>query len=281
MPKEAAKRQSQKISFKNEDLSYVCFYGDDLRGVDFSGADLSGATFINVRTGILPINLILIFVFSIVLSALSGYIAMLGGDAIQIMLESHDNKMKSMGIAMIIITILFIVYCYWKGGADAFKRLLIPIFFFSVILGGLSFFSEAGSGKAFLFELLSLILVVAMFIVGTIATATVGSISNILFLVVAITGIVFAKHLGGALEAVCMAISCALISRRALSGASGFGTLRRIASYFTTKLGTSFRNCILSGADFSLSQTINNTDFTNAETSLVFWGDVKKLNCIN
>jgi hypothetical protein len=280
MPRETSKRHAQKTSFKNEDLSYVCFYGDDLRGVDFSGADLSGATFINVRTGILPVNLILIFIFSLLISALSGYIAMLGGDAIQVMVLSNDAKMKGMGIGMIVIIILFIVYCYWKGGADAFKRLLIPIFFFSVIAGGLSFFSGPGSGSAFLFQLLSLILVVVMFMVGTIARATAGRGAGILFLVVAATGIVFAKSPGGAIESVCMAVSCALISRRATTGAKGFGTLRKIAAFFTAKFGTSFRNCILSGADFSLSKSISNTDFTHAETSLIFWGDAKKLNCL-
>src|SRR5207237_928578 len=144
------------------------------------------------------------------------------------------------------------------GGREAFRRLLIPVFFFSVIVGGLSFFSSAGSGKDLLYDLAAMIMLVSIVIIVSIARATAGSISNILFLLVAVTGSLFSNSVGGDLGAVIMAISCALISKRALSGARGFGTLRRVVAFFTSKLGTSFRNCILSGADFSLSKTIHN-----------------------
>jgi uncharacterized protein YjbI with pentapeptide repeats len=55
--------------------------------------------------------------------------------------------------------------------------------------------------------------------------------------------------------------------------------LRKIAFYVTKRLGTSFRNAKLSGADFSQSR-IHNADFTNADLSMVNWGGSKKINCI-
>jgi hypothetical protein len=121
--------------------------------------------------------------------------------------------------------------------------------------------------------------VLIMFIVGTIARATANTLSVILFLIVAIAGSVFGKSIGAGVGATIMALACAQVSKRALNGAKGFDSLRKIAFYVTTKLGTSFRNAKLSGADFSQSK-IHNADFSNADISLVTWGDSKKINCI-
>ena len=118
-----------------------------------------------------------------------------------------------------------------------------------------------------------------MFIIGTIARTAAGSLSNILFLVVALAGGMFGKSLGGGIGAVIMAIACMQISKRALSGAKGFKMLRRIAAGITKKYGTSFRNTQLKGADFSGSR-LQNADFTHSDLTNVNWGDSKKANCI-
>ena len=131
-----------------------------------------------------------------------------------------------------------------------------------------------------LYELLALALVVVMLFVGTVARATAGMMSNVLFVVVALTGGMFSKTLGGGIGTIIMAASCALISKRALSGAKGFETSRKVASFFTAKFGTSFRDCRLSNADFSQSKTIRNADFSNADFFLIRWGNCRKVNCI-
>src|SRR5688500_10334012 len=89
----------------------------------------------------------------------------------------------------------------------------------------------------------------------------------------------FGKSIGGGIGAVILALSSAQVSKRALSDAKGFELLRKIAFYVTKKIGTSFRNTNLANADFSQS-TIHNTDFTNADISLVSWGDSKIVNSI-
>jgi len=84
---------------------------------------------------------------------------------------------------------------------------------------------------------------------------------------------------GGGIGTVIMAVACALISKRALSGAKGFDFLRKIASYVTSRFGTSFRNSKLVNANFSQSK-IQNADFSNADVSSVNWHDSKRINCI-
>jgi uncharacterized protein YjbI with pentapeptide repeats len=93
------------------------------------------------------------------------------------------------------------------------------------------------------------------------------------------SGAMFGKSVGGGVGTVIMALSCAIISKRALSGAKGFDGLRRITFFIISKFGTSFRGSRLTNANFSQS-TIRNSDFTNADVSAVNWNGAKKTNCL-
>jgi len=270
----------RNTSFVNEDLRYARFENADLRGANFTGSDLAGADFANAKTGIVPKNTILIFLAALAISALSGYIAMLAGNTVQHMLSSPDIKIRYAGILTLIITVLFIAYAYWKGTTMAVENLIIPFLIAAALVGLTAYFSGLGTGKGMLYLILALLLVLVMFIVGTVARATAGTLSNVLFIIVALSGGMFGKSVGGGLGTVIMAIGCALISKKALSGAKGFKGLRTIALYITSKFGTSFRSCKMANADFSQSKKISNADFSNADISFVHWGKAKKVNCI-
>jgi uncharacterized protein YjbI with pentapeptide repeats len=275
-----ANKNFQNASFKKQDLSHTNFSRSDLRGADFSGANLTGTDLTNVRTGVRPLDSVLIFLAALGVSLLSGYIAMLTGRTVQFMLKSGDPLMGAAGIITMVLAVLFIVYAYLKGGGATIRNLIIPACVIALILGLVAYFTQVGTGMGMLYIILSTILLTIMFIVGTIARAVAGTLSNILFIIVALTGGMFGKTVGGGIGTVVMAIGCALISKRALSGVKGFEALRRISFGITRKFGTSFRNTKLTGANFSQSK-IKNADFTNADLAEVNWGDSKKINCIN
>lgn len=272
-------RNLRNATFVGEDLSYTNFSGSDLRGVDFSHANLTAADFTNVRTGIPPLRAILIFILSLLVSLLSGYVAMLAGATLEHMMASPDERIKAAGIATAIVSIVFIGFSYWKGVGFAIRELIIPAAGIAILVGLASYLSGAGTGLGMIYLLLACLLISVMFIVGVIARVVAGSLSNILFLVVAVAGGLFGKSIGGNIGSVVMAISCALISKRALSGATGFAGLMRIALSVTARFGTSFRHSNLRHADFSGSR-INNTDFTGANEWLTHWGNTKRVNCI-
>ena len=279
MAKDYSNKSLQNVSFKDQDLSNASFANSDLRGADFSGADLTSADLTHVRTGITPLNTMLIFIGALIVSLISGYFAMLAGHTIQGMLVSKDPNIRIAGIATIAIIILFILYAWWKGTGRAIKNLVIPVAILAAVVGLIYIVFSLGTGFGILYQLIALFFVVIMFVVGTIARATANTLSVILFLIVAISGGIFGKSIGGGLSSTIMALACAQISKRALSDAKGFDTLRKVAFYVTKKLGTSFRNTKLAGADFSQAK-IHNADFTNAKISLVNWGGSKKINCI-
>ena len=279
MPKDYSHQNLQGISFRDKNLSYASFLESDIRGADFTGSDLTGANFTQVRTGITPLNKVFIFIVALAISAFSGYIAMLAGTTVQGMIASDDKNMKIAGISTIVIVLLFMAYAYWKGGGHAIRTFVLPLVLVAVLVGLVAYFSGLGTGKGMLYLILALILTVLMFIVGTIARTTAGAISNILFVIVALFGGFFGKTVGGGIGAVIMAIGCALISKRALSGAKGFDFLRTVACWITSRFGTSFRNSKLTEANFSKSE-LQNSDFSNADVSKVEWGDSRKMNCI-
>lgn len=279
MLQEYSNRNLRHASFKNADLSNAHFSGTDLRGTDFSGSNLTGADFNNVKTGITPENIVIIFFVTLVISALSGYIAMLAGQTVQLMLASEDSKIQTAGMVSTAVTLFFIIYSYLKGIGHAIRQLLIPTCIVALIIGFTAYVSGYGSGMGMVYLVLSNLLVAVMFIIGTVARATAGTLSNVLFIVVALAGGLFAKSVGGGVGTAIMAVSCALVSKRALSGAKGFESLRKVALYITKKFGTSFRHSNLAGANFSHSK-IRNADFTDADVSSVSWGDSKKYNCI-
>ncbi len=279
MPKDYTRQNLQGVSFRDKNLSYANFLESDIRGADFTGSDLTGANFTQVRAGITPMKKVFIFIGALAISAFSGYIAMLAGTIVQGMIASSDKNLKIAGISTLIIVLLFIVYAYWKGGGHAIKTFILPIITVAIIVGLIAYFSGLGTGRGMLYLVLALILTVLMFIVGTIARTTAGALSNILFIIVALFGGFFGKTLGGGIGTVIMAISCALVSKRALSGAKGFDFLRSAACWITSRFGTSFRNSKLTEANFSKSE-LHNSDFSNADVSTVEWGDSRKMNCI-
>jgi hypothetical protein len=281
MPKNYSNKNFQDISFNGEDLTFADFSGSDLRGTNFTGANLSGANFSQSRTGIKPANTVMIFFFALIVSLLSGYVAMMAGQSVQVLLRSKDYYLRVAGIIAIVVILLFIVYAYLKGVGTAIKHLIIPAIIVALVTGSVAYLSKLGTGQGMFYVILSYLLVVIMFIVGTIARAAAGSVSSILFVIVALAGGMFGRSVGGGIGTLIMAISCALISKRALSGAKGFEVLRKIGGYITRKFGTSFRDCKLADADFSKMKKIQNCDFTNADIAMTNWGDSKKINCIS
>lgn len=279
MPNDQSNKNLQNALFTNVDLSNEVFTDSDLRGANFSGANLTGAQFRNVKMGITPLNTGLLFFLALGVSLLSGFVAMLAGRTIQLMLASDDQKIEIAGILTIVIILLFLVYAWWKGDQNAIIRLIIPVLVLAIVIGIIAYVSGLGTGKGMLYLVLSLLLITLMFVIGTAARAAAGTLSTILFVIVALSGGIFGRTVGGGIGTVVLAISCAIISKRALAGVKGFEGLRKIAFFITSKFGTSFRGATLKNTHFTQSN-INNSDFTDADVSSVNWSDSRKVNCL-
>jgi len=277
--KDFSDRDLQGMSFVNQDLRYSSFVNSDLRGADFSGANVSGVDFSLVKTGITPLHVAFIFMIALLISLLSGYVAMLGGLTVQKMMASENEQVRMAGFMAVVISILFILYTGWKGGGNAIKNVIVPAMLLALFLSLTAYLSGFGTGMGMLYLVLAVLLIVVMFVAGTIARAVAGTVSNLLFLIVAFSGGLFGKSIGGDISTVVLSLASAHISKKALSGADGFTFLRKLTIFITRKFGTSFRNARMVNARFFRAK-IHNADFTGTDISLVNWGGAEKINCI-
>jgi len=262
--------------FKGEDLHNVNFSGADLRGTDFSFANLNGAQFSGVKPGIRTRSKIYLFLFALLLSFLSGYMAMLAGSTVQKMVRSDDWRLEVSGYILFGFFLIFTATALWKGLDTAISKVLIALIVITILLGIIMYLTDVGTGMGAVYGVIVLVLMAAMFVIGTVARAAIGTLgSNILFLTIAVGGSVFGRSVGGGIGTIVMAIACAFISKRALKDEAD-SLLKRVAITISTWFGTSFIHADLSNADFSDSE-IRNTNFFNANLTGVNWNNSKKL----
>jgi uncharacterized protein YjbI with pentapeptide repeats len=270
-----SQRDLQGKRFKSKDLHGSDFSGADLRGADFSFADLHGARFKNAKQGIRPRSKVYVFVFALVLSLLSGYIAMLAGTTVQGMVRSTDWRLEASGYILVFFFVIFTGAALWKGLNIAITRVLIALIAITIVLGCTMYLAGVGSGMGAVYGVFVLALMTIMFVIGTVARTTIGTLgSNILFLAIALGGGMFGRSVGGGIGTIVMALACALISKRALKDQTD-SYLKRIAVTISSWFGTSFAHADLRNADFSDSE-IRNTNFFNANLTDVNWNNTKK-----
>src|SRR5690349_18639008 len=119
MQDDYSNKNLQKAVFRDLDLRDANFAGSDLRGADFTGSNLTNANLSGTRIGITPVNVALLFLFALVVSALSGYIAMLAGNTMQQMIASENEDIRAAGYVTVGVAVLFIALSYWRGVGNA------------------------------------------------------------------------------------------------------------------------------------------------------------------
>ena len=184
----------QGQSFKDQNLKNANFSGADLRGANFSNANLENADFSKAITGMKIQNSILLFIISLLISLLSGYIAMLVGITMKSMLLSDETTMQVSGYLTLGYFTVFIGFALWKGLFKAIKKVLFIMILLSVLLGLFGYVTGLGSGGGAVKGVFALLMITLMFLVGTISRASAGTLaSNILFLIVGVAGSVFGR----------------------------------------------------------------------------------------
>jgi hypothetical protein len=263
-------------SYKDEILCGSDFRGADIRGADFSGANLSDSDFSGCRSGLTIFSAVILLTLSLIISILSGYIAVLTGESLRFMMYSADYKLVVTGYFTLALFFAFLLLSMWRGERVMFFLLPFTISFIHII-GLIARFTGIGTGEGALQSSLSLIFLLMMVLVGTISRAVAGTTSSIvLFIIVAVSGPMFGQFVaGGGFESIVLAIACAIMSKQVLSEKSKFPVLKKISLIAGTHFGTSFANADLSGANFSGSD-IKNTNFKGANLDRVNWENSKK-----
>jgi hypothetical protein len=261
-------------SFRGQDLSGACFSGADLRGTDFTDAILNGANFTGVKSGLLPLQKLMVFLASLISSALLGGLA--GWVDALVELEFHNSdgfggiapKVSAKWIVLVILLVFgYVAQRY--GLTTGFNTFVITV----VVAGIGAFISSSfvaiASGLAIAVTVVAFIAVVTSIVVILALTTALSVSLTAAAIVIAAFAPVFtwiAAPTAGE-SAVVLAITVTLISAyigwQAFQGDDRHAVLWGIAENFATRQGTSFRGADLTGADFSQAK-LKSTSFSGA-----------------
>ncbi|MDJ0747015.1 MAG: pentapeptide repeat-containing protein [Xenococcaceae cyanobacterium MO_167.B27] len=252
----------QGKSFKEQNLIGADFRGANICSTDFTGANLTNADFSDAVAGLDRKSTIIVFLISIFISMTAGAMAGLGGQFIQRLFEQSQYTSLAITISNILLAI-FLLVTFWKGLGTAIKSLVSKIVFSSLLLGVLAIVTGVGNGVGAIGVIFCLVFLTIVTIGATVARACGGTMSNILFFLVAISGVLAGRTFSGGLGATAIAISSVLISKRALSGDIRDRFILRLSLAISAYFGTSFRKSNLTNANFTNARLIN-ADFRQA-----------------
>ncbi len=106
-------------SFKGQDLTGVDFSNSDIRGTDFTNAILRGANFSHTKSGLQRRWAIIIILFTLVLSAISGLMSAVGGSLVGFILIDSARINVYVGVASLIILSVYFLLSIRKGVLSA------------------------------------------------------------------------------------------------------------------------------------------------------------------
>ena len=268
----------QGKSFQGQTLIGADFRGADIRSTDFTGANLSNADFSNAVAGLDRKSNMILFSLSIFVSAIVGAIAGLGGQFLQQLFERSQYTSLATTISIILLG-LFLLVTFRQGLGTAIKNVVVKIVFWSLIIGVFVIVTGVGTGIGVIGVIFSLALLTIVTISGTVARACAGTMSNILFFLVAMSGMLAGQSVGAGLCVTAIAICSVLISKRALSGDRRDAFVLRITLVISSYFGTSFRQANLTNANFTNAQLIN-ANFRQATLTGICWDEVQNLHLV-
>lgn len=240
-----------KKSFRGRDLEGEDFSGRDLRGDDFTGASLRAARFAGARIGVAPRTGLVILLLSLLVALATGIAIGWGVSVIRGRLQSDEWDKAAGGSTLALTVVVLVVLIGWKGFDFAVRA--IVIFYAGVVT--INIVAHLIWEDFEWFELVratALIIFVGLAITAGMLGRVIGGVFGVwsVVLVAALGGFATGRAEGG-LTGVVVAVSLALISKRAVRGDPRDRTLRRIGHRLIRRHGTRFVDADLTGADFT------------------------------
>ncbi len=292
-------------SFKGKDLEGADFSYSDIRGADFAEANLKGANFSHAKAGLQRRWAIVLILFALLLSALSGFLSAIGGSLVGILLIDSNRENLYVGIVSLFVLIVFFVMTIYRGVSAAFGFMAL-----SVTCAGLAAVGWAGivavtwaggtahAGAMGLAQVVAVVVTGAVAVVATILGTVV--IAGVVTLAGTVAGyfavtctICIAAALSGGVAimatrvnliagtvaiaiAVLMILLSSYVALRALFQDEKQHLIRNLALGLATRHGTNFQDSDLTDVDFTQAK-LKNTNLSKANLTRTCWFKVQKL----
>jgi hypothetical protein len=229
------------------DLHGADLRGMDLRGLDFSRANLIDADLSSTRCGMSSRWAAFVALASLAVSVGIGIACGIAGHAMQAQLRGGSTPGRVAAVFLCAELLVLLVGAVWKGPRAA-AQWIVPQVLALAIAGAVVARLSGYSGLGALVIFVGSLIMLGLLAVGAMARAVAGSAGRFLFLVVAISGALAGRALGGGLVALAMAVGAALIGKRMLTRPELAPILSRCVAAIVRAGGTSFRGADLRGA---------------------------------
>jgi len=238
-------------SFRGQDLEGADFSGKDVRGADFTGCNLRSANFTKAKIGVPPR-------VGAVILGVALLVAIACGVAIGWAVNEMRNRFTSdewdqvveggsIGITLLVLLGLII----WKGFDFAIKIVGV-VYLVLVAINVVANLLADDFEPLVLVRATALVVFLVLAVVAGMLGRVVGGVFGIWSVVlVAVLGGLATGQSEGGIAGVVVAVSLALISKRAVRGDQRDRILRRIGHRLIRRWGTQFVDADLTGADFT------------------------------
>ena len=257
-------------SFRGQALEGADFSGKDLRGADFTGANLRSADFTEAKIGVPPRVGVALLGLAILVAIACGVAIGWAVNELRGRLSADEWDQVAEGGSIGVLLLLLLGLVFWKGFDVAIKVVAVVY----VVLVAIN---VVGNLIADDFEWLVLVRATALvvFLMLAIVAGMLGRVVGGVFgiwsvvLVAGIGGIATGQSEGG-IAGMVVAVSLALISKRAVRGDPRDRTLRRLSHRLVRRCGTRFVDADLTGADFTGTDAMR-SDARGATVDDVIW----------
>lgn len=238
-------------SFRGQTLEGADFTGRDLRGADFTGADLRSASFREAEVGVAPRVAAAILGFGILIAIAAGTAIGWAVSQLRERFTADEWDQAVEGGSLGLTVLLLLALLLWRGFDFAIPLVVV----FYVVVVAVNVVANLLWEE---FEWIALIRATALivFLVLAIFAGMLGRVVGGVFGawsvgIVAVLGGLATGQAEGGIVGLTVAVSLAIVSKRAIRGDLRDRTLRRMSHRMIRRWGTQFVDADLTGADFT------------------------------
>ena len=238
-------------SFRGDSLEGADFSGKDLRGADFSGANLRSASFRDARFGVSPRVAAVFFGAAVLAAITAGVVIGWAVNELRSRISSDQWDEASEGGSIGVIMLVVVGLIIWRGFDFAIKAAVVLYLVVLALNIVANLIWEEFEWRSVIRGTAILIFMVLAIMAGMLGRVVGGVFGTWSVMIVAVLGGLATGRAEGGLAGVVVAMSLAIISKRALKGDPRDRSLRVAAHRVVGNRGTQFVDADLSGADFT------------------------------
>jgi hypothetical protein len=255
----AEEYRGQKLttrSFRGRSLEGADFSGADLRGTDFTGANLRSAKLTDAKVGVAPKVGVAVLSLGVLVAVTAGIVIGWSVEDTREQIAADEWDEVAGGVSIALVLVVLVGVTIWRG-VDVAIRVAIVLWAVIAALNVMANVIWEEVEWVALARATGLVVFVGLAVVAGVLGRVIGGVFGLWsVMLVAVLGGLATGQSNGGIGGVIVAVSLAVVSKRAVRGDHRDRKVRRLAHRLVRRWGTQFVDTDLSGADFTGTNTL-------------------------